>query len=764
MADEKTLGFKVVIDGVSNEATEIQKLTLQLQNLNKEYKDLQKTIQQQGGLASAEQLQQLAALDKEMQSQKDRQTELKKAIDSTTDSLAKKDALDKLLAATDEKLKQTGDERLRIIIQNRIESQKRIAAITEEITGEKAAAAAEKAATEVKKAAIAEEKKLTAEKKAAEKASQQQEIATAKAAKAEEEKARIDGLSAESVTKMKMRLSELRQEWNDGDEALRSKLNPEINKLTTNIGKAEQSIQVHGRGVGNYTNAIKSAVSQIFAIAAPAVAAAYALNGLKEAFAGTEAGANLLGRAKLQMTAFFDAIVEGKWRYAFGNELPKDIKVIADLQNKVRIDERAELVAVSEKELEIKDLRLDAIKAGKDSVEQVKLLTQAEQKEGELIQAKLNFKGEELDYVNKILAKDPVNTAMLNKQAQLEADINNILGDRSLFLEKQLITQQEKLNTELDKTLSKSEEIALKASVAIKGGWDQKNQSPILQPFNWTAADEVAAVHYTQKVKDNIANIGNLFDKDNARQMDLTRRMEDAKLQVIEEHAEAKMRIMSGATNLLSSLTTKNKAVQKAELIAEKALGIAEIVIQTQVSNAQIRAKAAASTLPGPLYFLRVLANEVAVTPLTVANNVAAGLNIASIIATTATALAGFSKGGYTKPGSKYAPAGIVHAGEWVAPQEMVKSPTTGPVISALERRRAAFGGSGIMNRMNHFGYSMGGYVGQQAPYIAPAGFNMAEFNRIFNERIDRLQVVQNVNELNKAQNEIRVINQTNKI
>jgi hypothetical protein len=37
----------------------------------------------------------------------------------------------------------------------------------------------------------------------------------------------------------------------------------------------------------------------------------------------------------------------------------------------------------------------------------------------------------------------------------------------------------------------------------------------------------------------------------------------------------------------------------------------------------------------------------------------------------------------------------------------------------------------------------------------------MAESNK---ERIDRLQVIQNVNELNKAQGELVVVNQTNKI
>lgn len=48
----------------------------------------------------------------------------------------------------------------------------------------------------------------------------------------------------------------------------------------------------------------------------------------------------------------------------------------------------------------------------------------------------------------------------------------------------------------------------------------------------------------------------------------------------------------------------------------------------------------------------------------------------------------GYALGGYTGEGDKYQPAGIVHAGEWVAPSEMVRSPVTAPIISWLEQQR----------------------------------------------------------------------------
>jgi outer membrane protein assembly factor BamB len=45
----------------------------------------------------------------------------------------------------------------------------------------------------------------------------------------------------------------------------------------------------------------------------------------------------------------------------------------------------------------------------------------------------------------------------------------------------------------------------------------------------------------------------------------------------------------------------------------------------------------------------------------------------------------GYAAGGFTPAGPKYREAGIVHAGEWVASQELVKSPVTRPVIDVLE-------------------------------------------------------------------------------
>ncbi|MDE6011119.1 MAG: phage tail tape measure protein, partial [Muribaculaceae bacterium] len=73
--------------------------------------------------------------------------------------------------------------------------------------------------------------------------------------------------------------------------------------------------------------------------------------------------------------------------------------------------------------------------------------------------------------------------------------------------------------------------------------------------------------------------------------------------------------------------------------------------------------------------------------PIAAAAAVAAGMmQVAAIRKQQAASEAqGYAEGGFTRPGRKYEPAGIVHAGEWVASQTLVNNPATRPLIEALD-------------------------------------------------------------------------------
>lgn len=103
---------------------------------------------------------------------------------------------------------------------------------------------------------------------------------------------------------------------------------------------------------------------------------------------------------------------------------------------------------------------------------------------------------------------------------------------------------------------------------------------------------------------------------------------------------------------------------------AYKAVALGQNIIDTY--RAATAALAPPPTGAGPLF-----------GPILAATTIAAGLANAARITGV-----GFAQGGYTGDGGKYQPAGIVHKGEYVVPQEIVQSPAYKPVISGLEKAR----------------------------------------------------------------------------
>lgn len=123
----------------------------------------------------------------------------------------------------------------------------------------------------------------------------------------------------------------------------------------------------------------------------------------------------------------------------------------------------------------------------------------------------------------------------------------------------------------------------------------------------------------------------------------------------------------------------KEKEIAKAKNEANRKM-FAMQVIQAVAQTAQnaISAYGSAAAIPVIGYILAPIAAGMAV---------AAGMiQIAAIKKQQQAAEAqGYASGGFTPDGDKDEPVGIVHAGEWVASQKLVKSPKTRPIIEALE-------------------------------------------------------------------------------
>ena len=116
----------------------------------------------------------------------------------------------------------------------------------------------------------------------------------------------------------------------------------------------------------------------------------------------------------------------------------------------------------------------------------------------------------------------------------------------------------------------------------------------------------------------------------------------------------------------------KNEAEEK-----KYGMEIASAIAQTAVAAINAYSSAAAIPLIGGL----------TLGPIAAAMAVAAGaIQIAAIKKQHEAAMAqGYAAGGYTMPGSKYQPAGIVHAGEWVASQELLANPAAAATIAQLD-------------------------------------------------------------------------------
>lgn len=103
-------------------------------------------------------------------------------------------------------------------------------------------------------------------------------------------------------------------------------------------------------------------------------------------------------------------------------------------------------------------------------------------------------------------------------------------------------------------------------------------------------------------------------------------------------------------------------------------------VIQAVAQTAQnaISAYGSAAAIPLVGYIL---------APVAAAMAVAAGaIQIAAIKKQQqASESQGYAKGGFTPKGGKYEEVGVVHAGEWVASQEMLANPVARPIINALD-------------------------------------------------------------------------------
>ena len=151
--------------------------------------------------------------------------------------------------------------------------------------------------------------------------------------------------------------------------------------------------------------------------------------------------------------------------------------------------------------------------------------------------------------------------------------------------------------------------------------------------------------------------------------------------QKIDKKYEAEIAAAGNNKNKIAQIEAeKEKEIAKVKNEAEEkkyGMQIASTIAQTAI--AAVNAYSSAAAIPVVGWIMGPIAAAMAVA--------AGGIQLATLKKQHDAAMAqGYAAGGYTKPGGKYEPAGVVHAGEWVASQELLANPTAAATIAQLDQ------------------------------------------------------------------------------
>ena len=145
----------------------------------------------------------------------------------------------------------------------------------------------------------------------------------------------------------------------------------------------------------------------------------------------------------------------------------------------------------------------------------------------------------------------------------------------------------------------------------------------------------------------------------------------------LEKYYEREISMAEGNAYMVKQIERK-KQKEEAKLKAEATKRQFAQQVIAAVAETALAAIRAYATAPAPTMIWGPIAAAMAVA--------AGGIQIAAIKKQQAASLAqGYSRGGFTPDGRPDQPVGIVHAGEWVASQKLLKNPQTRAAIEALD-------------------------------------------------------------------------------
>jgi hypothetical protein len=545
------------------------------------------------------------------------------------------------------------------------------------------------------------------------------------------------------------------------------------NKKALQDVKKNLDIGGYGTQWTKFGDTIKSSLKDLVSTGAILGLIATAWGKVKEAIMSTTTGINWMNQAaEVSRQLFYDIVKSGSLMPKFENL--KNAADAAKMLNQIRKDDRIELVEIARKEKEISELRFQAVDKTKSDTERLGLLNKAMEKTNELMDYQILDRKEELLAINKLLSKRPDDEKLLERRAQLIANIINLNKERTEgtrrmesqitgFEQEAIKASQDRVNALVEgyqkdaEEFKKAEEAKAIIRQAIAQSEREMAELGLLQEGSQGSFTEQAqaatdaALESEQAYLDTkeimekeawdrgMALAYENYDKQkaaakqNAREINV---IDLAKLDQKREIRAMEMSILAGGIQGLSQIFGKSKALAIAAMSVEKAQAIPQIMSNIALANARMIAR---FPMTGGMPWVAI-------------NTTLGALAIGGVIASTVKAAGEIGK---------YTTGGRITEGV------PINTGTKDNLLIAVHKDEAvlnpyqiaALGGSGAMRRARVPGFENGGAASAQSPN---AGMDN-NFDMLSN-RMNQIEVVLNVNKLNSSQNELAVINQTSRI
>lgn len=553
-----------------------------------------------------------------------------------------------------------------------------------------------------------------------------------------------------SIKQLRDANSQLRKERDqvnistDEGRKLVEKLNVTIDKNNKVIKDNSSALEKQRQNVGNYTNSIKDAAKElnVFGVNVgavgdklssfvnPATAVVAVLGALGAAYARSTTGAKDLEFASTQLSIATGLLANNFAELVTSSEDGEGLLTTALNALLFKIDAglaiQSKVLALAQEQME--DLQREEIRirgiVNERLADNQELLTQIQDSQTSYNE-KIHLTGQIISNItkNEDELKAAVSERLAIAQRQLNADQENEDKQRVVLeIERELSNiskdaeRRRQAILRLESNITDENNKQLKAAKEAKAIEDEKNRNASREPLSagGSGIQEVETspqINSAQFLADALTKI----EKD--KQDELNKRaQEGAEYRTIIAEQEIQSAIaFTEAASIIAGI-----AGEQSE--AYKAFASASTIISTY--SAATKAYEAAF-LPVPTVASPILGAGFA------ALAVAQGLsNLARINEVQ------FAEGGYTGHGGKYEPAGIVHRGEYVVPQNVNYSPAAQPHIRALEGMRKGYADGGFVANSNMIPQQYAMITANALKNLPPMEVSVTEINRV-NRRVE---------------------------